>query len=70
MPLPTGPSPQMNFWRNNILSLPHLPYSPDLAPCDFLFPQLKKTMKGRQFDYVEEIEANAMRQLRAITKSD
>jgi len=27
-------------------------------------------MKGRRFDYVEEIEANATRQLRAITKSD
>ena len=27
-------------------------------------------MKGGQFDYVEDIQANAMRQLRAITKSD
>jgi len=27
-------------------------------------------MKGCRFDYVEEIQANAMRQLRAITKSD
>ena len=33
--------------KHNIPSLPHPPYSPDLAPCDFfLFPQLKKTMKG------------------------
>jgi len=44
--------------KHNILSLPHPPYSPDLAPCDFfLFPQLKKTMKGRRFDDVEEIQA-------------
>jgi len=57
--------------KHNILSLPHSPYSPDLAPCDFfLFPQLKKTMKGRRFNYDEEIEANVTRQLRAITKSD
>ena len=56
--------------KHNILSLPQPPYSPDLVPCDFLFPQLKKTMKGRRFDYVEHIHANAMRQLRAITKSD
>jgi len=35
-----------------------------------LFPQLKKTLKGRQFDYVEDIQANAMRQLSAVTKSD
>jgi len=57
--------------KHNLLSLPHPPYSPDLALCDFfLFPQLKKTMKVRQFDYVEKIEANATRQLRTITKSD
>jgi len=55
--------------KHNILSLPQPPYSPDLAPCDlFLFPQLKKTTKGRWFNYVEDIQANATRQLRAITK--
>ena len=59
------------FLAKHIPSLPHPPYPPDLAPCDFfLFPQLKKTMKGCRFDYTEETEANATRQLRAITKSD
>jgi histone-lysine N-methyltransferase SETMAR len=34
--------------KQNIPSLSHPPYSPDLPPCDFfLFPQLKKTMKVR-----------------------
>ena len=57
--------------KHNIPSLPHPPYSPDLASCDFfLFPQLKKTMKVHQFYYIEEIQANVTRQLRAITKSD
>jgi len=57
--------------KHNIPSLPRPPYSPDLAPCDFfLFPQLKKTMKGRRLDYVEDIQANATKQLRAITKCD
>ena len=56
--------------KHNFPLLPQPPYSPDLAPCDFfLFPQLKKTMKGRRFDYVEDIQANATRQLGAITKS-
>jgi transposase len=56
--------------KHNISSLPQPPYSPDLAPCDFfLFPQLKKTMKGHRFDYVEDNQANMTRQLRAITKS-
>ena len=27
-------------------------------------------MKGRRFDYVEDIQANVTRQLQAITKSD
>jgi len=54
-----------------IPSLPHPPYSPDLAPCEFfLFPQLKKITKGRQFNYLEEIQANVTRQLKATTKSD
>jgi len=55
--------------KHNIPSLPHPPCSPDLAPCDFfLFPQLKKTMKGRRFDDIEEVHANATRQMRAIIK--
>ena len=30
--------------------LPHPPYSPDLAPCDFwLFPNLKKHLQGRRY---------------------
>jgi len=57
--------------KHNIPSLPHPPYFPDLALCDFfLFLQLKKTMKGRRFDDIEEIQANTMRQMTAITKSD
>ena len=57
--------------KHNIPSLSHPPYFPGLALCDsFLFPQLKKTMKGHQFDYIEEIQANTMRRLRVIMKSD
>jgi histone-lysine N-methyltransferase SETMAR len=54
--------------KHNIPSLPHLSYSPNLAPCNFFFSQLKKTMKSHRFDYVEEIQANATRQLKAIKK--
>ena len=57
--------------KHNIPSLAKPPYSPDLAQCDFfLFPQLNKTMKGRRLDYVEDIQANGTRQLRAIIKRD
>jgi hypothetical protein len=44
--------------RNNMTVIPHPPYSPDLASCDFsLFPWLKIKLKGRHFDSVEVIEA-------------
>jgi hypothetical protein len=35
--------------NNNMVIVPHPPYSPDLAPCDFsLFPKLKMKLKGRR----------------------
>ena len=41
--------------RRSIEVLGHSPYSPDLAPCDFfLFPTLKKILRGRQFDDVAD----------------
>ena len=43
--------------KNNMTVIPHPPYSPDLAPCNFfLFPKLKLQMKGRRFDTIEEIQ--------------
>jgi hypothetical protein len=55
----------------NITALPHLPYSPDLAPCDFwLFPKIKLTMKGNGFDTIPEIDAATKVRLRALTKDD
>jgi len=41
--------------KNNITVIPHPPYSPDLAPCDFfLFPRMKGQMKGKRFADVSE----------------
>jgi hypothetical protein len=43
--------------------VPHPPYSPDLAPCDFaLFPKLKMKLKGRCFETVSDIQ----RELEAV----
>ena len=37
--------------------VPNPPYSPDLVPCDFfLFPTMKKTLKGKRFATVEEVK--------------
>jgi hypothetical protein len=47
---------------------PQPPYSPDLAPADFiLIPKLKSTVKGR-FQTIQEITENSQTELRAIPK--
>lgn len=41
--------------ENHVQLVTHPPYSPDLAPCDFfLFPQVKRQLKGKQFQGVED----------------
>jgi hypothetical protein len=43
--------------NSNMVIVPHPPYSPDLAPCDFaLFPNLKMKLKGRRFEIVSDIQ--------------
>ena len=43
--------------KNNTLMMPQPPYSPDLPPCDFfLFPKLKRPMKGRRNATIDEIK--------------
>jgi hypothetical protein len=40
--------------------IPHPPYSPDSASCDFLpFPEMKLKLKGRRFDTTDEIQAES-----------
>jgi len=57
--------------QNKITTLPHPPYSPDLAPCDFfLFPRLKTHLKGHRFGTVENVQAAATRALNNISSED
>ena len=56
-----------NFWRKIIRLLPHPPYSPDLAPCDFyLFSKLKLKLQGHQFGTLENITD----ELHTLTEND
>jgi transposase len=55
--------------KQEAIVVPQPPYSPDLAPADFLFPKLKSTLKGRQFQTVEEIKENSLQDLRAIPQN-
>ena len=55
--------------KHSITVLSHPPYSPDLAPCDFfLFPMLKRPLKGRRFATIPEIKANATKELKGNKK--
>jgi len=57
--------------NNNMTVVPHPPYSPDLAPSDFLlFPKLKMELKGRRFQTVEEIQAESQAVLNTLREND
>ena len=57
--------------KNKIAIIPHPPYSPDLAPCDFfLFPKMILKLKGRRFDTIEEIQAESQRMLDTLIEKD
>jgi hypothetical protein len=51
--------------------VPHSPYSPDLAPCDFaLFPGLKMKLKGGRFETVSAIQREPQTILDSIKEND
>ena len=54
--------------KNSVTQLLHPPYSPDLTPCDFfLFPRMKKVLKGKSFADVEEVKRKMTEALKGIT---
>ncbi|UYV64841.1 hypothetical protein LAZ67_3002130 [Cordylochernes scorpioides] len=51
--------------------MPQPRFSPDLAPCDFfLFPKLKRPMKGRRYATLDEIKTASKEELKKILKND
>jgi hypothetical protein len=57
--------------KNEMAVIPHPPYSPDLAPCDFfLFPKMKLKLKGRRFNTTEDIQAESQKVLGTVTEKD
>jgi len=54
--------------KNGMTTASHPPYSPDLATCDFfLFPRMKRDLKGKRFQNVEEVREKTTEALKAIT---
>ena len=50
-----------------INTVPHPPYSPDLAPCDFwLFPKLR----GCCYETIEEMKEAVMKVIDTLTQED
>ena len=57
--------------ENKIQVLPHPPYSPDLAPCDFwLFPLLKDRLAEKKFHRIQDLAKAVKSVLNAIPKED
>lgn len=53
--------------KNGMTVIPQPPYSPDLAPADFfLFPKLKRPLKGQRFDSIERIKEKSLEELNSI----
>ena len=49
--------------------LPHPPYSPDLAICDFwLFPNLKNRLRGNKYQSQEELRCAVNKHLREMSR--
>jgi transposase len=56
--------------KKNITAVEHPPYLPDLAPIDFfLFPQIKKPIKGEHIDNIDKIKSNMAISLNGILKN-
>ena len=50
-----------------IKTVPHSPYSPDLAPCDFwLFPKLR----GCRYERIEEMKEAVTKVIDTLTQED
>ena len=53
--------------KMDIKTVPHPPYSPDLAPCDFcLFPKLR----GCRYETIEEMKEAVMKVIDTLTQED
>ena len=57
--------------KNNMAVIPHPPYSPDLAPCEFfLFRRMKCQMKGKRFADVKEVKKKTLEVLKNISTEE
>ena len=54
-----------------IKTVPHHPYGPDLAPCDFcLFPKLEEKLRGCHYETIEEMKEAVTKVIDTLTQKD
>ena len=54
-----------------IKTVPHPPYSLELAPCDFcLFPKLKEKLRGCRYERIEEMKEAVTKVIDMLTQED
>ena len=54
-----------------IKTIPHRPYSPALAPCDFsLFPKLKQKLRGCRYERINEMKETVTKVIDTLTQED
>ena len=57
--------------KMGIKTVPHPPYSPDLAPCDFwLFPKLKENLRGCCYETIEEMKEAVTKVIDTLARED
>jgi len=57
--------------QRKVTVIDHPPYSPDLAPADYiLFPKVKSHLKGHLFDSISDIQKAVTGTLNTIAKDD
>jgi len=70
-PVHTTLSVQQFLKKYSMTVIPHPPYSPDLAPCDFfLFRRMKGQMKGKGFADVSEVKNKTLEVLKIISTEE
>jgi hypothetical protein len=56
--------------KNNVTTLEHPPYSPDLASSNsYLFPRLKSALKGQPFCFATDITKNVTEELKMLSQN-
>ena len=57
--------------KMGIKTVPHPPYSPDLAPCDvWLFPKLKEKLRSCRYETIEEMKEGVTKFIDTLTQED